>query len=613
MLCMPFLANAQGVTGAADTGSAAIHIRTAESIDSDSPTPPPTQARWLARALPDRWLDSARSDAGSVWYRLTLPKLPPSHEGNASLWVPKLSMNAELWIDGKRLVGTDDGARDTTPRAVATRFWNSPWLTPIPKHANDPDLPLVLHVRVKATATNDGGLSALWFGDSATLRTKHEALSFVRVTLPSWCIAFGLSLGLLFIFVWMHNHAYHSWGYFGAAALVWSLSSLNLTVNHIPITDAWWETCVQLFNFMGLWLLIVFGFSFAGALTPRLSRWLNVHAAATCALLFTTTHHISSWKSPLVMAPLLVLGIWALTTIARWVRRNALSTSLLFPTVATVTFMAAAHDWAIQAGLITVEQPFFLPLASPLLLGTIAWLLAADYARAQHGLLQLNRDLDARVRAREKELHASFERQGRVESALAVAEERTRILRDMHDGAGAHLSTAIRLVEHGTAKPADVAQTLRDALDQLKLSIDALNIPPGDVVALLANLRFRLEPRLADAGIALVWAMEDLPLWPGGHQERGMQNLQFIVFEIVSNVLQHARASQFRIEANLSKNQDAIRLIFADNGQGHVWQSDSMEPRIATIRKRVLVIGAKLEVANAKPGLLLAIDLPMAN
>jgi len=46
--------------------------------------------------------------------------------------------------------------------------------------------------------------------------------------------------------------------------------------------------------------------------------------------------------------------------------------------------------------------------------------------------------------------------------------ERTRILRDMHDGVGAHISTAIRQLESGRATAGEVLHTLRDSLDQLQ-------------------------------------------------------------------------------------------------------------------------------------------------
>ena len=44
-----------------------------------------------------------------------------------------------------------------------------------------------------------------------------------------------------------------------------------------------------------------------------------------------------------------------------------------------------------------------------------------------------------------------------------------------------------------------MAATLRESLDHLKLSIDAMNLPGGDVNALLASLRYRLQRRIAQA------------------------------------------------------------------------------------------------------------------
>ena len=55
------------------------------------------------------------------------------------------------------------------------------------------------------------------------------------------------------------------------------------------------------------------------------------------------------------------------------------------------------------------------------------------------------------------------------------------------------------------ALPAEeVAATLRESLDHLKLSIDAMNLPRGDINGLLASLRYRLQRRIAQAGMVFV-------------------------------------------------------------------------------------------------------------
>jgi len=176
--------------------------------------------------------------------------------------------------------------------------------------------------------------------------------------------------------------------------------------------------------------------------------------------------------------------------------------------------------------------------------------------------------------------------------------ERTRILRDMHDGVGSHISTAIRQLESGRATHSEVLHTLRDALDQLKLSIDAMNLLPGDITALLANLRYRLEPRFKASDIELQWDVDLLPSL-ARLDDKAMRQLQFMVFEALSNVLQHAHATQLRIELR-STPQGGAQLRVIDNGCG--FEPDRVARRgLSSLRERAAAIDAGLVIAS-KPG-----------
>jgi signal transduction histidine kinase len=169
------------------------------------------------------------------------------------------------------------------------------------------------------------------------------------------------------------------------------------------------------------------------------------------------------------------------------------------------------------------------------------------------------------VQQKEQALSISYEHLEQVAREQARSGERSRILRDMHDGVGSHISTAMRQLQSGRASGDEVLQTLRDSLDQLKLSIDAMHLPPGDVTALLANLRYRLEPRLKACGIELEWAVDALePVV--GLDASAMRQLKFMLFEAISNVMQHAQASQLRIEAQQTAQGARIGLV--DNGSG---------------------------------------------
>lgn len=574
-----------------------VHLAAADCMVSAQETPPDDSAAWQACPLPDRWSATGRQTAGSVWYRLALPTVADRHAPLA-LWVPLLSMNAELWLDGRRVAATTDAARGLT-----TRHWNLPWLVALQRV---PMPAATAHLRVQASAINEGVLAAPWYGPASELRMRHDALVFWRVTLPGWGVAFGLSLGLVFMLIRLHDARQQAWGYFGAGAMLWSIANLNLTVVHMPVPDTWWEAAVHVTLFAGLLCLVLFGLSFAQALGAHLRRRLLLYGAAVAALMPWTAVRGDGRLMMVLMLPLLVFATHALWAVVRHSRRQRLASNAVFAVAALLTVLAAGHDWVTRVGWLSLERPFMLPRAAPVLLATLAWMLAQDYARLRADLSRTNTDLDDKLRARERELAQIYSQQAHAQSELAVVQERARILRDMHDGAGAHLSTAIRMVETGAQAPGALGQTLHDALDQLKLSIDALNLPPGDVVALLASVRYRLAPRLEQAGIALTWDIGDVPEWPQGRRDRAMQHLQFIVFEIVSNVLQHARASHLRVRAACAG--DVIELEFADNGRGI---DQGGEPKLKSLRARCQLIGASVEMTDARPGLSLRLLLPL--
>ena len=141
-----------------------------------------------------------------------------------------------------------------------------------------------------------------------------------------------------------------------------------------------------------------------------------------------------------------------------------------------------------------------------------------------------------------------------------------------------------------------VTQTLRDSLDQLKLSVDALTLAPGDVVGLLASLRFRIAPRLKAAGLELIWDVHDLPTWPDG-QPPALRQLQYILFEGLSNVLQHSGASHLTLSAR--QRDGAIEVCLQDDGLG--WRGDVEGSGIQTMKARAKVIGAQLNL-RGEPG-----------
>jgi len=213
---------------------------------------------------------------------------------------------------------------------------------------------------------------------------------------------------------------------------------------------------------------------------------------------------------------------------------------------------------------VALWQAGLMLLGLTVILGVLIWKML-HHQRAHAQAIALNASLAERVQAKERELSERDQRLERLAREQARTAERSRILRDMHDGVGAHLSAAIRQVQSGRSSPQDILDSLKESMEQLKLSIDALNLLPGDVSTLLANLRYRLSPRFAASDLALHWdvaQIEPLPYL----DSTATRHLQFMLYEALSNVFQHAQATQLHI--SLHAQGEAAVLSLVDNGVG---------------------------------------------
>jgi signal transduction histidine kinase len=139
------------------------------------------------------------------------------------------------------------------------------------------------------------------------------------------------------------------------------------------------------------------------------------------------------------------------------------------------------------------------------------------------------------------------------------------LIHDMHDGLGSALTTSLAMIEQGNVDGEELKDVLRGSVDDLRAVIDSLEPLDGDLISVLATLRFRLGKRLELAGIKLEWDMDDLPVlsWLGSPQAL---QLMRIVQEVLTNVLKHAAASQMRISAHCAGPY--IEVCIADNGRG---------------------------------------------
>ncbi|MDP4029176.1 MAG: PAS domain-containing protein [Gallionella sp.] len=193
----------------------------------------------------------------------------------------------------------------------------------------------------------------------------------------------------------------------------------------------------------------------------------------------------------------------------------------------------------------------------------------------------------------------------------ALADERQRIMQDMHDGFGSQLISSLIMVEHGRASQAEIAQLLRECIDDLRLTIDALT--PGkdeehtDLMMALGTLRQRMEPRLHSAGIALNWHLA----YPGDTLQvasRTALQVLRIVQEALCNVLKHAGATA--IQVVVAADSAAVDIRITDNGTGFDILAPTHGRGIGNMRKRMHELGGALDLSSSGAGTQLHLCLP---
>ena len=202
-------------------------------------------------------------------------------------------------------------------------------------------------------------------------------------------------------------------------------------------------------------------------------------------------------------------------------------------------------------------------LMSLLVLALLLLLLCSLLALAARcaGLLR-------RIEVRQAALEADVERVRLQERELLLAEERQRLMREIHDSIGAGLAGSLATIEGGDAIDSAPGEALRRAIADLQLTVDSLESVSGDLPSLLGNLRYRLMPQLDRAGIQMQWQVQPLPPLAGLDAAHALHVLR-IGQEAFSNILQHAAARQVRVTTQVDGEGQGVWVEIADDGRGY--------------------------------------------
>lgn len=539
---------------------AAHQLTEAEFILDDGATPPPADARWQPVRLPDQWRISRPDGQGERgWYRLRFAA-PATDNAPQAVYLPKLVMNAAVWLNG---VPIGDGGRFEEPVA---RNWNRPLLFLAP-HGLLREGGNIVHIRLRGHAYTQAALHEVWVGPEAALREKYERAYFLNITVNQTTTLLIAAIGVLMLALWLRRRQDTAYAYFGASALVWAAQSTNLYLRHVPLPTATWEVlCNGGFQVFSAFLLIsLLRFVSAGGRPLAGALWGAAVVSPVSLWLVPAQHYLkltALWHLYTLIAAAVTL---ALLVRAAFRRGNREARYLV--TAMSLVVLFALHDWLVHSQHIWLgrldwflKDVFLLHYAAPMVFLAIGLIMTGRFVRVLNEFEQLNDQLESRVESKQAELQASFARMRQLETEQAVAEERERIYRDLHDDVGAKLLSLV----YRSATPAD-ADLARSALQDLRDVVSRTGADSFELEAVAADWRAECEKRLAEAGLRLDWRQHGDP---GGRRLTQPQALDLgrILREAVSNVIRHAGATTVTVE--LACAGDRFSLAVRDDGRG---------------------------------------------
>jgi signal transduction histidine kinase len=274
-----------------------------------------------------------------------------------------------------------------------------------------------------------------------------------------------------------------------------------------------------------------------------------------------------------------------------------------------VTDLMGLHDLLMVADVVPPESIYLLPFASLLMFLAFLFAVQTRYSQAIANVEQVNSGLERKLAEREVEVRASQERIAGIEREQMLLLERQRLMRDMHDGLGSTLMSALVLVEQNRLDSPAVAALLRECVDDLRLVIDSLEPLGNDLVTLLASLRHRLGRRLEAAGLNMHWDVQDLPPLDWMQPPDALQVLR-IVQEVLTNVLKHSAASTVRVATRLQGT--SVMVLVEDDGGGFEPDTVARGRGLRHLMLRANRLGGRLTLDSALgQGTRVRLDLPL--
>ncbi|WP_297462961.1 histidine kinase [Ferrovum sp.] len=572
-----------------DAKAEALRLDQGEFVFDQSQTPLALpQSRWTPVKLPDNWDLSHPFNGGVGWYRFSFT-LDHSPSDLWAVYLPRLSVNARVFINGQ-LVGS--GGRFTEPIShnnYRPLFFSFPG--PL-LHAGENRIALNLI----GFAQEGSGLGPFQIGPVTALNPAYNSQHFREVIVPTISFTLLLLLSFILFIIWLRRRQETLYLMFSLCGGFSTLYTAIFFIQEVPwLTHHQWLWVELTAAMCYVYCLMLLIHRFVKIQRPSLEKFFLIYTIVGPILIFFL-------PSPYLFRAFGILGLgycavslYILFTIYQY-RHQCLpsETWLLFFSI-LFSALTGYHDLAYMLHS-RHEIPVLIFYWGSTVLGiAIAFLLLLRFDRSLVLFETLNRDLNSLVAEKSRTLAQSYQERQTLEMRQAVFGERERIMRDLHDGLGGYLVSAMVQAERHPPQLRTLQQTLRSALEDLRLMIDSLDGDPTDLGTQMGSLRERLESLMESSGAVLHWQVEDSPRLPSPSTSNTLQ-LMRMVQEIFTNIAKHSHACHVFFSVG------ARHLEVRDDGEGFDVSTTRSGRGLPHLYSRAQQLGITLNISSSASG-----------
>lgn len=578
---------------------------------------PPALAGPASVSLPDKLPLSVRSERQSIAYELAVH--PCAHSPSAAIWLFRVGAPYRITADGRPLallsaramLRAELLAGDLLQARPDVYNGRIPALFALPPGAR------TVTVELQALPYIPSGLVDVRIGPANLLLPLQASSLEDVVAFADAASGVVLVLGLMALLLWLQRRNDYGLLWLAIACGLWGLRGLAYFSHAVYLHPMAFEQFNPLNVLLAAAAVAASVAHVLGGLRRRQS--LQLVAAVLACLLALVAAGLAGAGATAARALSLVTAFGIVVWLICWVwKSRAAMPSWHVATMVTVLvglLGCAVHDLMVVGGALPPGEPSFV------FWGFVVLLTGFAAMSGQYVVITLNRaersneELEEHVARKSRELEHSYARLRESEQDAARAQERARLLRDMHDGLGAQLMTALRGVERGALGPADLARALQEGLDELRLLMDSTDL--GHYLpAALAAWRNRWDSRLLAAGVSLAWNVDESLDQVQLSSDAALQVMR-ILQEAAANIVKHSHARQMTLDTRVETGGTQALLCIEITDDGIGMSGDATRPGargLKNMRHRAAQIGAEIAMGPrpaSQPGTRVVLRVPL--